>query len=160
MPSLRMFINKIIETLVSKQIEDGFVQKRKKKPQKKANLKKPLGEQRMLFAPAFRLCPLIHCALIYLLILLYCLIYNINIFCYSINKKSPDPGNKPTVTDSASSCHTNHFRYIHTRTYVYKILMIHKTTGRACACRQEKGHRNSYTCMCAQRCCKGSEPTQ
>lgn len=29
MPSLHMFINKITEPLVSKQIEDGFVQKRK-----------------------------------------------------------------------------------------------------------------------------------
>lgn len=42
MPSLHMFINKIIETLVSKQIEDDFVQK--KKTLKKANVKKPLHE--------------------------------------------------------------------------------------------------------------------
>lgn len=38
--------------------------------------------------------------------------------------------------------------------------MIHKPTDRACACRQEKRHGNSYMCMCAQQCCKGSEPTQ
>lgn len=115
-----MFINKIIETLVSIQVEDDFVQKRKKNTEK-ANLKELLREQRKLFASAFRLCPLIRCVLIYLLILLYCLIYNINIFCYSINKKTPDPGNKPTVTDSASSCHMNHFRYIyiHTHTHMY-----------------------------------------
>lgn len=113
MPFLHMFINKITEPLVSKQIEDDFVQKRGKKTWKKANLKKPFSEQRMPFALPLNYT-LIRCVLIYLLILLYCLLYNINIFCYSINKKTPEPGNKPTVSDSASSCHTNHFRYIYT----------------------------------------------
>lgn len=45
MPSSHMFINKIIETLVSKQIEDEFVQKKKKKTTEKSEPKKPLREQ-------------------------------------------------------------------------------------------------------------------
>lgn len=40
MPSLHMFINKIIETLVSKQIEDDFVQEKKKKTNPKSKPKK------------------------------------------------------------------------------------------------------------------------
>lgn len=110
MPSLHMFINKITEPLVSKQIEDDFVQKREKH-RKKANLKKPFSKQKMPFAPPLDYA-LLHC--LNILILLYCLLYNINFFSYSINKKTSEPGNKPTVSDSASSCHTNHFRYIYT----------------------------------------------
>lgn len=76
--------------------------KREKKHWKTGNLKKPFSEQRMPFALPLDYA-LIHCVLIYLLILLYCLLYNINIFSYSINKKTPEPGNKPTVSASASS---------------------------------------------------------
>lgn len=87
---------------------------KREKHWKKTKLKKPFSEQRMPFALPLDYA-LIHCVLKYLLILLYCLLYNINIFCYSINKKTLESGNKPTVSDSASSsCHTNYFRYIYT----------------------------------------------
>lgn len=93
--------NEIIETFGSKRIEDDLC-----KNNPKNNPPNPLHEREMPFAPAFWLRPLIHHILI-LLIPLYCLIYNINMFCYSTNKKTPYAGKKPTVIDSVSLCDRN-----------------------------------------------------